>query len=291
MSESESDSGGENNIEKIEDKYILDGIVNYIVKYKNMRTFMSVTFDQLNKSEQKFIKKYEKLLNIKREKPSNNADKYDSIIPQNKNRKYKNDEESFVPQNKIGKYKNDKESFIPQNKKRKYENDEDSFTPQNKKRKYKNDEESFIPQNKKMKYNNDEESENNQSLSHHQNENKYNNKNKEYNNNNKENKKINQRHNSFDYNFGDNNDNNDFSMSSKYERDGTFLSDSPSKILNVGTKNRNDKNLYGLVRWKQNKDIKILDSVIDIKIIKKACPDLLIDFYESKIIFNQYLDD
>ena len=271
---SESDSSGENNIEKIEDKYILDNTVNYIVKYRNMRTFVSVTFDQLNKSEQKFIKNYEKLLNQYSEKSSNNDNKYDSIMPQNKK----------------SKYNNDKEPFIPQNKKRKYNNDEKPFIPQNKKKKYNNDEKPFISQNEKGKYNNDEESENSQSLSHHKIENKFNKKDKE-NYNNKESKKIYKRHNSFDYNFGDNNDINDFSASSKYEREGTFLNDSPLKILNVGTKNSYDKNLFCLVRWKQNKDIRILDSVIDIKKIKKACPELLIDFYESKLIFNQNLDD
>jgi len=252
---SESDSSEENNIEKIEDKYILNNTVNYIVKYKNMKTFMSVTFDQLNKKEQKFIRKYEKLLNQKREKELNNYSKYDSIIPQIKEKKYKKDGKSILPQNKKKKYKNEKESIISQVK--------------------------------KMKYKNDEESENSQSLSHHKIENKFNKKYKD--NNNKESKKIYQKQNSFDYNFGNNND---FSMSSKFERDGILLDDSPLKILNVGTKNMNDKNLFCLVRWKQtNKDIRILDSIIDIEKIKKAYPDLLIDFYESKIIFSQYLDD
>ena len=251
---SESDSSEENNIERIEDKYILNNTVNYIVKYKNRKICVSVTFDQLNKKEQKFIRKYEKLLNQKREKESNNCSKYDSIMPQIKEKKYKKDGKSILPQNK--------------------------------KKKNKNEEESIIPQAKKMKYKNDEESENSQSLSHHKIENKFNKKYKD--NNHKESKKIYQKQNSFNYNFGNNND---FSMSSKFERDGTLL-DSPLKILNVGTKNMDDKNLFCLVRWKQtNKDIRILDSIIDIEKIKKAYPDLLIDFYESKIIFSQYLDD
>jgi len=271
---SESDSSGENNIEKIEDKYIIDGTINYIVKYKNMRTYMSVTLDQLNKKEQKFIRNCEKLLNQKSEKRSNNDNKYDSNIPQNKK----------------GKYNNDKEIFISKNKKKKNNNDEEPFISQHKKRKYSNDKESIIHKNKKRKYTNDEESENSQKSFHHKIENKFNKKYKEHNN--KESKKIYQKQNSFDYNFSDNNDFNDFSMSSKFERDGTLLDDVPVKILNVGTKNRNDTNLFCLVRWKQtNKDIRISDSIIDINKIKKACPELLIDFYESKIIFSQYLDD
>jgi len=303
---SESDSSGENNIEKIEDKYILDGTINYIVKYKNMRTCMSVTFDQLNKKEQNFIRNCEKLLNQKSEKRPNNDNKYDSFISQNKKGKYNNNEEPFISKNKKKKYNNDEEPFISQHKKRKYSNDEEPFISQHKKKKYNNDEEPFISQHKKKKYNNDEEpfisqhkkrkysndeeSENSQKSFHHKIENKFNKKYKEHNN--KESKKIYQKQNSFDDNFGDNNDFNDFSMSSKFERDGTLLDDVPVKILNVGTKNRNDTNLFCLVRWKQtNKDIRISDSIIDIKKIKKACPELLIDFYESKIIFSQYLDD
>jgi hypothetical protein len=241
---------------------------------------MSVTLDQLNKSEQKFIKKYEKLLNVKREKNSNNDNKNDSNIHQNKKMKYKNNENSILPKNKKIKYKNNEESFVPHKKIKKNKNDEESFVPQNKIKKYKNDEDK------------DEESENNQSLSLHKNENKFNKKYNEHNNNNKENKKIYKRQNSFDCNFSDNNDKNDFSMSSKFERSGTLLEDIPVKILNVGTKNMNDKHLFCLVRWEQkSKDLKILDSIIDINKIKRECPKLLIDFYESKIIFNHYLDD
>ena len=291
---SESDSSGENKIEKVEAKLILDDTVNYIVKYKNIRTCMAVTLDQLNKSEKKFIERYEKhekLLNQKKEKQSVKDRKSESIISQNKKIRYNNEDDSEIILNNKRRYNKDEDFIIPQDKKIEYSNDEESNILLNNKRKYISDEEeSIIPQNKKGKYKDDEESVKSQSSSSQNFGNKFNKKYKEHYN--KENKKIHHKQNSFDYNFDDNNDMNDFSMSSKFEREGILLDDIPLKILNVGTKNKNDKNLFCLVRWKQsNKDIRILDSIIDINKIKKACPGLLIDFYESKIIFSQDLDD
>ena len=70
-----------------------------------------------------------------------------------------------------------------------------------------------------------------------------------------------------------------------FEREGILLEDTPEEILNVGKKNRNDNNLYSLVKWKQYKNIKILDSIVENKKIRQAFPQLLIDYYESKIIF------
>ena len=71
----------------------------------------------------------------------------------------------------------------------------------------------------------------------------------------------------------------------KYERTGVLLEDTPIKILNVGYKNRYDKNLYCLVKWKQSGKVRILDSIVENKKIKQICPQLLIEFYESRIIF------
>ena len=70
-----------------------------------------------------------------------------------------------------------------------------------------------------------------------------------------------------------------------YEREGSLIQDVPLEILNVGLKNRNEKNLYSLVRWKQPANIKLLDSIVENNRIKKEYPNLLIDYYESKIIF------
>ena len=69
------------------------------------------------------------------------------------------------------------------------------------------------------------------------------------------------------------------------ERPGVLLEDEPLRILNVGYKNRNDQKLYSLVEWKQQPNIRILDSVIENKKIRQTCPELLIDYYESKIVF------
>ena len=70
-----------------------------------------------------------------------------------------------------------------------------------------------------------------------------------------------------------------------FERQGILLEDTPKEILNVGYKNRNDKTLYSLVKWEQYKNIKILDSIVENKKIRQAFPQLLIDFYESRIMF------
>ena len=71
----------------------------------------------------------------------------------------------------------------------------------------------------------------------------------------------------------------------KFERPGVLLEDEPLRILNVGYKDINDKTLYSLVEWKQQPNIRILDSIIENKKIKQTCPELLIDYYESKIVF------
>ena len=86
----------------------------------------------------------------------------------------------------------------------------------------------------------------------------------------------------------DKNDNNNEMKTKYFERKGVLFDDSPLKILNVG-KIKNDNSLYCLVKWKQNKNgIRILDSLVDTKKMRKANSKLLIDYYESKITF---LDD
>ena len=69
------------------------------------------------------------------------------------------------------------------------------------------------------------------------------------------------------------------------ERDGVLFKDTPMKIINVGYRNKENKTLYSLVRWKQSGSARILDSIVENTKIRKECPDLLIDYYESKIIF------
>ncbi len=74
----------------------------------------------------------------------------------------------------------------------------------------------------------------------------------------------------------------------KYEREGYLLEDTPEEILNIGYKNKNDKTLYCLVKWKQQGKKRILDSIVENKKIREKFPQLLINFYERQIIF---LDD
>jgi len=78
---------------------------------------------------------------------------------------------------------------------------------------------------------------------------------------------------------------NEIKKNKKFERPGVLLEDEPLRIINVGYKDINDKTLYSLVEWKQQPNIRILDSIIENKKIKQTCPELLIDYYESKIVF------
>ena len=74
-------------------------------------------------------------------------------------------------------------------------------------------------------------------------------------------------------------------ISSIYEREGTLLSDTPIKILNIGYKNRNEKKLYCLIKWKQENGIKILDSIVEYEKIKEGNPLMLLDYFETRIFF------
>ena len=71
----------------------------------------------------------------------------------------------------------------------------------------------------------------------------------------------------------------------KLQREGYLSNDVPLKIINVGYKNRSERKLYCLVEWKQKENIKILDSIVECEKIREKYPYLLLDFYESKLIF------
>ena len=73
--------------------------------------------------------------------------------------------------------------------------------------------------------------------------------------------------------------------SNKLQREGYLSNDIPLKIINVGYKNRSERKLYCLVEWKQQENIRILDSVVECEKIREKYPYLLLDFYESKLIF------
>ena len=84
------------------------------------------------------------------------------------------------------------------------------------------------------------------------------------------------------------NNNNSKKLTSSYkikERDGNISIDIPSKIINVGYNNFSEKKLCCWVQWEQQENIRILDSYVEYDRIRKKCPYLLLDFFESKIIF------
>ena len=70
-----------------------------------------------------------------------------------------------------------------------------------------------------------------------------------------------------------------------FEREGSLLQDIPINVINVGYKNRSEKKLYCLVKWRQKENIRILDSIVECEKMKKEYPLLLLDFYESKLVF------
>ena len=73
----------------------------------------------------------------------------------------------------------------------------------------------------------------------------------------------------------------------KYEK-GNLENDEPLKIVNVGRINKNDKSLYCEVEWKiSEKGIQKDNTLIKTKDFLIYYPKLLIDYYESKIIFMQ----
>ena len=84
------------------------------------------------------------------------------------------------------------------------------------------------------------------------------------------------------------NNNNSKKLTSSYkikERDGNISIDIPSKIINVGYNNFSEKKLCCWVQWEQQENIRILDSYVEYDRVRKKCPYLLLDFFESKIIF------
>ena len=77
----------------------------------------------------------------------------------------------------------------------------------------------------------------------------------------------------------------EFKEDNKQFREGVLINDNPKKIVNVGVKNRNEKTLYCLVEWEQNPEIEILDSIVKYDKVKEKYPKLLLDFFESKLVF------
>ena len=201
-----------------------DGVIYYMIKYKDSKIPIRYSRDELIKIDRKLVEKYEKncsipFINKKRKLPENN-DENDSQDNSSEETKH------IHRYNKI----NHEENF---------------FGIQNKKL---NINQSYIIQN--------------------------NNINKEVSNMNNIKENINNNKNLKNY-----------IRSNKLQREGYLSNDIPLKIINVGYKNRSERKLYCLVEWKQQENIRILDSVVECEKIREKYPYLLLDFYESKLIF------
>ena len=242
----------ENNIEEVLSKIVLNDDLHYLIKFKGEKKHKLVEKNRLTKSE---IKLCENILLNKKRKISDDifSEKSKSIKKIKKgNIKRKDD---------LEKSKSPKKYKKRDNKKGDNESNNNSSLSSF----------SILKRNQKIKKQNKE------------NNNKYSNKNissDSDNSNISENKSK-----SENISESENESESEIKKTQKYEREGVLLEDKPQKILNVGHKNRNDKTLYSLVRWKQSKNIKILDSIVENKKIRQIYPQLLIDFYESKIIF------
>ncbi len=78
----------------------------------------------------------------------------------------------------------------------------------------------------------------------------------------------------------------DFIIEVDYEEKGDLSKDIPEKIINVGKINKSSKELYCEIKWKKGKDgIQKKNSIVKTSEIKELYPKMLIDFYESKIVF------
>ena len=76
-------------------------------------------------------------------------------------------------------------------------------------------------------------------------------------------------------------------MSSDANREGAFGRDEPDKILGV-VNQLNSKEWEMKVRWKKDPKTgkRPKCSIHTNTLLKKICPDLLFDFYESNVISN-----
>ena len=244
----------ENNIEEVLSKIVLNDDLHYLIKFKGEKKHKLVEKNRLTKSE---IKLCENILLNKKRKISDDifSEKSKSIKKIKKgNIKRKDDLEkskSSKKQKKTNNKKDDDESY-------------NNLTIS-----------SFSNiKTKSKKYKKEYNKENN---------NRYNNKNsssEDDSDNISENKRKNEK-----ISDSENKNESEMKQTKLFERQGILLEDTPKEILNVGYKNRNDKTLYSLVKWEQYKNIKILDSIVENKKIRQAFPQLLIDFYESRIMF------
>ena len=259
-----------NSVDKVITCLTISNSKQYLIQFKEEKLPRLV-------NENEFAQSDIKLLNKKREK----EDTPEKKPLKNKKKKNKKDTDgsfSFSLLNKSTKKEKN-------NKKSKSDLEEEEVNNKKKKNNSKNKKakKNYNKENKKnnlKKEYNDDSSDNNENDSDNHNNNENDNENNDNNSSENDNIKDN------DHVSDTNSDNRGEMKKTKlYERDGVLLEDTPIKILNVGYKNRNDKTLYCLVKWKQTDNIRILDSIIETNKIKKTYPELLIEFYENRIIF------
>ena len=201
-----------------------DGVVYYMIKYKDSKIPIRYSRDELIKINRELVEKYEKNTSF-------------LFINKKRNLSEKNDENNSQD--------NSSEETKHIHQYNKINREQNFFGIQNKKL---NINQKYIKQNNNM--------------------------NKEVSN-----------MNNIKENIRNNNDLINFIRSKKLQREGYLSNDIPLKIINVGYKNRSERKLYCLVEWKQQENIRILDSVVECEKIREKYPYLLLDFYESKLIF------
>ena len=239
-------------IEEIIDKITLNDKINYIIKYRDENAPKLVEEEFLSTIEKKYCENY---LNRKRRKNDNITAK---IKPSKFTNKIKKDKDDNDDDNDDNDDDNDDDDDEDDNDDHDDDNDDDNDD---------HDDDNNLSNSSYYSISNKEETKKN------------NNKNKIKKEENKnKNKEIFKERNKI------NKSENKNKIKTPFEREGILLEDKPVQIINVGYKNKNDKTLYSLVKWEQKDSIRILDSIIENKKIRTVCPQLLIDFYESKII-------
>ncbi len=266
-------------IEEILDNFKNENINNYIIKFKGENIPRLVTEKELSSSDQEKIKS---LLNKKRNKEEEDStEKTLKIRPlknYGKNNYQRNkDQSSFncssSSNKKINKTYNKKNKNDIDKNNNSYSRMKDTKFESNNRNYYKKDNNNYYKKDNNNYYKKKSENESKSKSESDSNEDEPNSNNssddrEEYSKEYSKERKM--------------------KKTQQYEREGVLLEDIPKRILNVGYKNRNDKTLYCLVEWRQREAIRILDSIIETKKIKATYPNLLIDFYESKLVF---LDD
>jgi hypothetical protein len=71
------------------------------------------------------------------------------------------------------------------------------------------------------------------------------------------------------------------------EVEGNIDDDVPVNIVGATVLSDNPLELNCLLEWKKKKGVKLLNSWVSSKIIRKKCPELLLDYYEGRIKYKK----